>query len=95
MLVRSRLKPYLILGLTVALIAAGSYFWGLRSSLLSLEKESRINIQKAKNFDSLKLKLNKKKEECSEYLVKEEVNINQFSFCQKFVDFFSGLQELK
>ncbi len=86
MLVRSRIKPYLILGSTIVVIAGGAYFWGLRSSLLTLEKEAQANIQKAKDFDSLKTKLSKQKNDCLEYLAQEEGNFEQFSFCRKFVD---------
>ena len=42
MLVRSRIKPYLILGSTVIVIAGTVYFWGLRSRILNLEKETSV-----------------------------------------------------
>lgn len=92
MLVRSRIKPYLILGLTILVIATGAYFWGLRSSMLSLEKEAQANIQKAKDFDSLKTKLSKQKNDCLEYLAQEEGNFEQFSFCRKFIDWTDSLE---
>ncbi len=91
MLVRSRIKPYLILGLTILVIAGAAYFWGLRSSMLSLEREAQANIQKAKDFDGLKGKLSKQKTECLEYLAREEGNFEQFSFCRKFIDWADSL----
>lgn len=91
MLVRSRIKPYLILGSTIVVIAGAAYFWGLRSSLLSLEKEAQANIQKAKDFDSLKTRLSKQKNECLAYLAQEEGNFEQFSFCRKFKDWTDSL----
>ncbi|KKS06618.1 MAG: hypothetical protein A2418_01220 [Candidatus Brennerbacteria bacterium RIFOXYC1_FULL_41_11] len=86
MLVRSRIKPYLILGMTVALISGGAYFWGLRSSVLSLEREAQANLEKARNFEILRIKVMKQKKECLEYLAREEGNFDQFSFCRKFIE---------
>lgn len=95
MLVRSRIKPYLILGMTVALVSGGAYFWGLRSSVLSLEKEAQANLDKAKSFEILRAKILKQKRECLEYLAGNEGNFDQFSFCRKFVDWTNGLNLLQ
>ena len=91
MLVRSRIKPYLILGSTIIIIAGTAYFWGLRSSFLNLEKEAQANIQKAEDFDNLKAKLSKQKTECLEYLAQEEGNFEEFSFCRKFINWADSL----
>ena len=95
MLVRSRIKPYLAFASVIILSVGAAYFWGLRSSMLKLEKEAEANIQKARNFDVLKDGFLKQKTECQEFLSQQEGNFNQFSYCQKFIEFIEQIQELK
>ncbi|MEW5805548.1 MAG: hypothetical protein AB1721_02400 [Patescibacteria group bacterium] len=91
MLVRSRIKPYLIFFGLIVLVAGGAYFWGLRSSMLKLEKQAEQSLVKAEKYESLAVKLNQEKNRCLEFLAKEEGNFAEFSYCQKLVEFIKQL----
>lgn len=93
MIVRSRIKPFVIFGLTVLILAVVSYFLGMRSSFRRLEKDAQDNLLKAEKYDQLMTLIGNKKSYCLEFLSKTEGNFSERDFCQKFVEWTKSLLE--
>jgi hypothetical protein len=91
MLVRSRIKPYLIFFSAIILAGGGAYFWGLRSSMLKIEERAKQSIEKAEEYDALKQMIEKEKTRCLEFLSQQEGNFVEYSYCQKLVDWLKTL----
>ncbi len=89
-------KLFAVLFVLFILLAVGSYVYIQYKSYLKLQENARMAIQENTSlqqevvkYEQLKNALNQENDRCEKLLTQEEGNFNDFTYCQKLIEFLS------